>query len=512
MSDSSSALAKREPSNGDSSSGPSIFESRRFQQDAVLVTLVLLLESIDECRVLLNESQSQSRTSPSLVLEFGKRLTARERKELDTAVDNYRGDLGQELEQEYQRLKQNIKETQAHKTGVLYPLSPEAEALAFGLIFRGVRSKAFDANFSQYQDSYASIEYIENRIRSGTASSKTATLGTAILPLIVSKAEEFLAGLIRAGLTLFPHALGEPPNIPNDVLLRYQRNISSADIHRWQVDQQVAGFMRQSPSDWCKAVERWTKIDPAKLGADWDMVQEMIQRRHVIIHNGGRVDREYLDRVASRLRTGVYLGSTLICDLAYLEPVMVELETWAVCLAVRWDKHFFKKPANYRNLVIDRVVRLEGSGRWTQALAILDSYLKKPLPTDTQDVIIAKINQWFCIQELGRDNASVQQEVRAWQLEDSADPDDVDYVEIGRRALLRDYDGLIGAVESYLSRDESRMTKRDFAEMPLMKRAMRESRSVRTFMSSSAATTGSRRLSLGSGAGGRKQQRRGRRR
>jgi hypothetical protein len=404
-------------------------------------------------------------------MEYSKKLSARERKALDLAVDQYRIDLSEEIAKTFEEISER-RRAENKSTPTLYPLSPETEALILGIVLGRVQNEVYCKHFDKFKDSYSSIQYIEAKIRLGTDSNKELTLGTALVPLLVSKAEEFISALVRAGLTLFPRGLGEPPSVPNTIIIKYQQNISSSDILRWQVDQQVADFMKQSPNEWRKQVERWAKIDLADLGADWDMLNEMIQRRHAIVHNGGRADMEYLDRVAPRLKHGLYLGSSLSCNFAYVEPMLVELETWATCLALRWSKKFFKGVGFTDVYLMERVARLEDNGRWTQGLAILDSYLMQPLPIHGYLVGLARVNRWYCLQELGRENDSMQREIRTWQPGESAGPADVDYVEIGRWALLRDYDRLSAAAHKYYSASYNRIEKRALRDMPLIKRAM----------------------------------------
>ena len=157
----------------------------------------------------------------------------------------------------------------------------------------------------------------------------------------------------------------------------------------------------------------------ANLGPDWDILIEMISKGgHALIHNGGRVDLNYLNKVAERYRPKTYLGSLLLCDWNYMEPVIIELEAWAICLALRWNKHFFKKDTGGSDFILNRIIRLEDLGRWTQALSILDAALVQPRPSDKGTLIVTELNRWFCLQELGRDNDIIRREVLAWKLTD----------------------------------------------------------------------------------------------
>jgi hypothetical protein len=63
--------------------------------------------------------------------------------------------------------------------------------------------------------------YLLTRVQLGPAGTIEAFLGDALLPLIVSKMEEFLTALVRTGIILHPRSLGELPSIPNEIFQKY---------------------------------------------------------------------------------------------------------------------------------------------------------------------------------------------------------------------------------------------------------------------------------------------------
>ena len=348
--------------------------------------LELLLVYIDECRYLLQSSHSSHpRSASSAVPEYGRNLPVRQRKILDEAVNRYGMDLEKVLSHEFAKEEEKDGGEAANE---VYPFAPETEVFILGVISGGANSELVEKHFSQFFDDPESMEYITAKVRLGSDAGREAIVGAALLPLIVSKAEEFLGAIVRTGLHLYPHALGEPPSVPHEILTKYQRNISSADIKRWQIDRQVAQLLKNSPGEWAKSIERWTKIDITRVGADWNIINEMIQRRHAVAHNDGVVDADYLAKVSSSLRRGLYPGSSLVCNSAYMQPVLIELETWAICLALRFSKRFFKEEVSIYEGVISRVTYLQGLGRWTQGLAIMESFLLEPIPLKQEDVIL----------------------------------------------------------------------------------------------------------------------------
>jgi hypothetical protein len=154
--------------------------------------------------------------------------------------------------------------------------------------------------------------------------------------------------------------------------------------------------------------------------------------------------------------------------------ILLEVETWAICLATLWAKKYFNKGARYHPLIIGKVVELESSDNWTHALAILNSYMSEPLPQSSSDVALGRINRWFCLQELGQESDAVMGEINAWVPQDD-DAEDLLISQIGRAALLRDYSGLAILIKRGLGSSLPNLQKSFLRDAPLIKRAMRES-------------------------------------
>jgi hypothetical protein len=480
------------------SSKRNILEDREVQKYAIPMALERLLISLDQCRYLLDSSRSNN-INARPPQGFESKLPARERKELDREIELFRKEVKERVRKEVESLADESKVTDNYDG--IYPLAGETAWAVTQIVLGKVNKEVADEYFIKYKNDGRKLEYIMARSRLGDSGEADALLGAALVPIIVSKMEEFLGALIRSGLSLYPTALGGLPSVPNDIFTLYRANITSADIERWQIDQKVNGMISGSPPDWQKAIERWTKIDISKLGGDWDILQEMIQRRHAIIHAGGRVDSEYLAKVPSRLKHGLTLGSDLLSGYTYIVPVMVELETWAICLMLQWAKNFFAAEDIIYNPVWGRVPKLEGLGRWTQALAVLDTVLLEPAPSDNTDFIIANINRWFCLQELGQDNDALRREICAADLTAT----DLDLERAARCALIRDYEGMIKELRSATEGQYAHMPKRDVIDMPLFQRAMKESAKASTFLLSAG------RPPQGPPPNGRSRKRRGRR-
>lgn len=252
---------------------------------------------------------------------------------------------------------------------------------------------------------------------------------------------------------------------------RYGKNASTSDLQRWAVDRKVRDFLAEPPPDWLRRILKWSHIDLTKLGADWERICELIQRRHCIVHNGGRVDEQYLDRVPENLRRGAYLGQQLVSNAEYLEAIYVDLITFAAGVSLRWVIHFFDtSPALYIDL-LQRIVQLEEMGRWANASALCEIALSGPAPTteDDHDTIeMLRVNWWFCQQEMGLERPEARKDIREWT------PTDVP-LQLARAILLRDMEEVAEIVRRIESGPSPFLLKRELERAPLIQRAMQNS-------------------------------------
>ena len=456
-----------------------LLEVHELQKLAAPIALDLLLLTLDQCRFLLDSAKSPQADAVEnkAAKRYGSGISTRERKELDKVIDETRNNIQEKGKLELERLAQEGREAKGFG-GPVYPVAEETVYAIAQMVFAKINQEVAGELLAKYKGDRVKLEYILSRIRIGAGDRTELLLGASLVPMIVSKIEEFVAALLRVGLGVHPKGLGDLPSIPNEIFQRYQANIPTADIVRWQIDQKIDSLMSGSPTDWQRVIERWARIDITSIGADWDILVELIQRRHAIVHANARVDLEYLDRVAPRLTHGLVLGSYLTCNSAYLEPVLIELETWATCLTLRWVKHFFRDDGINFPLLESRVMNLEILGRWTQALTILDCLLMEPLPSDENQLAVAQINRYFCLQELGRDNEALRREIQSMNL----DGEKQGLHRAARYALLYDYPELLKELRAITEGPHASATKRDVSEMPLFERAAKNSTQIRNFL------------------------------
>ena len=146
---------------------------------------------------------------------------------------------------------------------------------------------------------------------------------------------------------------------------------SKSDIVRYLIDQQVGDFLRGSPAAWRKTLQRMSGIDVAGLGIQWNQLEEAVQRRHAIIHNGGRADAEYLKKAPAWAVSNLELGSNLTCSAGYMKGLLESLRVFGIVFALRWASHYRKvPPLLVLPTLVHEIYTLERQESWLSAFQI----------------------------------------------------------------------------------------------------------------------------------------------
>lgn len=249
------------------------FDNPASVASIVPVTLDILLTSIDECRHLIETySTPNLQKKSSAALQYAKPLSLRERAQVEQRVADFWDEFLTVVENELTE----AEEVPNWASDELYPFPMDALALLAAAHTTHIRDRLLGEHFSSFADSPLMSTYAISLLRLGPPSYRQSVLGQALLPLAISEMENFLAGLARSALYLYPNGLGPLPAVPTEIVRKYRANISSADIERWQVDQKIDVFIKQPPSEWRSSLSKWSRIDIAQSGGSWDILSEAI--------------------------------------------------------------------------------------------------------------------------------------------------------------------------------------------------------------------------------------------
>jgi hypothetical protein len=171
------------------------------------------------------------------------------------------------------------------------------------------------------------------------------------------------------------------------------------------IEQKVDAFLRGSVADWVKFFQQ-KRIDMSKFVPSWENFVECFQRRHVIVHNGGRVDRKYLDSVGQewieRHKEEVQLGEVLIVGDEYLSLAFDYFELAGSLLCQECWKRFARDDRDVRSRALcDHQYECLLEKKWVVA-ETLGSWCVSEGDMTSSDTLMARINRWLSIKRQGR--------------------------------------------------------------------------------------------------------------
>jgi hypothetical protein len=188
---------------------------------------------------------------------------------------------------------------------------------------------------------------------------------------------------------------------------------SLEDAQEDAISKKVDAVLHGDLDEWSKWLKQFPDLNLESLCIDYRTLFELFQRRHVILHNGGRVSRLYLRRMERFGNREPLVNTPLPVDDVYLERAFDELEALgALLVAGVWSKAWPKEePAAIHSLYL-RSYDLLLAGRWI-AVEKICSIGKKLKSSDEASRHIFQVNEWVAQKRL-RGIDAVLDQVRAW--------------------------------------------------------------------------------------------------
>ena len=243
------------------------------------------------------------------------------------------------------------------------------------------------------------------------APSREALLRASLLTMAVAGFEVLVGSLAARHYELHPGAIGEQKRFSLKQVAAYD---SIADIQDAAIAHQVYQLLQLPLDDWTKWLDQDSGlgIKVQSLAIDYDVLEEIVQRRHVIVHNGGAVSAQYLERVkpsdtisprSDRSYWSTKATSTMPWIIWIVSGISLGLRVWAKDRPDAEDQAVFALSARMEQLLFD--------GRWLP-LRKLCSVGKMIASADVQHQIF-KVNEWLSIKRLGG-LSSIEQEIGDW--------------------------------------------------------------------------------------------------
>jgi hypothetical protein len=151
---------------------------------------------------------------------------------------------------------------------------------------------------------------------------------TSLLTAVVGSFDALVGELATRFFRHRPAALGDQPEFSLEDLASFE----TLDDAREELIQRKVDAMDRGLDEQVKWFKSRLNIELPRLALDWERFVEITQRRHLIVHTGGRVSRRYLARAP--IDSGARIGDSLTVDGEYMRTAVDEVLALGVNLIV----------------------------------------------------------------------------------------------------------------------------------------------------------------------------------
>jgi hypothetical protein len=293
--------------------------------------------------------------------------------------------------------------------------------------------------------------------RMGSSWAKTRLLRNSLLMAAVSDFEVLVSGLVRAFLALKPEILRSA-----DIKYSFSdlEPFSTVDEFRHHfVENMADALLRGGFDDWMEWFDKKRKIKVEGVTENADALVEIFQRRHLLVHNGGVVNRFYLSKVSGDSVPAV--GQQLGVGSNYLKRSLDELTVAGVKLALSLVMKL--QPGSEDMKVLNHQLyhisfEFLTAESWRIAYRLNDWHLG--FVDDSSARLIAKVNKWVAQKHLVGPE-SIRLEVEEW---DTATLTDV--YKLAKFALLDQNEEAYALVKALLARNDLQLD--DWRDWPVL--------------------------------------------
>jgi hypothetical protein len=232
-------------------------------------------------------------------------------------------------------------------------------------------------------------------------------LNRGILSCLVGSFEVLLSNLAHEHYRLHPGAVG---NDEKGLRVNELRTFTSLDeAVEVLISRRVDELLRGDVSDWTRFFRRLRTANLPALVPSWAQWCEIYQRRHLIIHADGVVDRHYLDKVnwanVAWPKDKPTVGTRLPVEADYVALALDLFEAGGILLCQSvWKKLVADETPSRLSPtggLIDAVYDQVLNGRWRVAEYVAD-WARNDESGNEEGRLIFAFNRWLAIKRQGR--------------------------------------------------------------------------------------------------------------
>lgn len=217
------------------------------------------------------------------------------------------------------------------------------------------------------------------------------------LLLLVTYFENLIAGVMRESFIKYPQRISLDEKSVSYKILAEMNDIE--EIKNILIDQEVTNKMYESLLDWKKYFQKNLKLNLKAWEDEFEVIQEIIARRNLYVHNNGIVNNIYIKLVNGMKKDSV--GDRLNIDREYIDNAIDIIEYVGMSLVLEtWLKECGDNQddiSNILGIIYEEYLEMH---RWKMAQYFYEICLKSQKLLDA-DRILCKINNWQCYKWLG---------------------------------------------------------------------------------------------------------------
>ena len=220
---------------------------------------------------------------------------------------------------------------------------------------------------------------------------------------IISTVEGFLASMLHKYFKTYSTEISPALIIKKDKQFSLSELESFKDIEdakNYIVETKIENLIRCSFTEWIIFFKEKLSLSMGYLKDQEDVLNEIFQRRNVVVHNQGIVNSIYLAKVAEQFRKGVEKGETIDLSRPYLDSVINKLEFNFALIALELWKKRVAKDNNRANLLTGIISEHVVEKRW-DIIKGYSTFLMNDSKCSQVDKTFATVNYWLACKRNG---------------------------------------------------------------------------------------------------------------
>jgi hypothetical protein len=283
----------------------------------------------------------------------------------------------------------------------------------FSVAIRPVIHEAFDAIGEISPDPDAVLHYLQAYSVAKSRVARLSVLNASLLTSAVSNFEVLVSALVKQFLREKPQALRSDDTKYS--LAEISAFQSLEEFRDFSADRYVEGILRGSFDDWMTWFERQLKIKLEQVARDPSALREIFQRRHLFVHNGGRVNRLYLSKLPDLVNPPA-IDTELVVESDYLSATVDALTSAGTVLAAFVMRKLI--PSKDNEHIADSLVNAAAyeflrTGRWRIVIALTSAMADGCASEYTR--YIMRVNGWIA-RKRSEGPEAIRAEVEAWEV------------------------------------------------------------------------------------------------